>query len=95
VLSKKWFDGLPADLQTVVRTAATQVDKEMVPWSLEFLVKQRKAWIENGGELIVLLPADRTEVVAKTQTVADDIVKAKPELKPMWDLLVAATRRSL
>jgi hypothetical protein len=34
-------------------------------------------------------------MMAKTGTVGDDIVKTKPELKPLWDLLRAAVKRSL
>jgi TRAP-type C4-dicarboxylate transport system substrate-binding protein len=94
VLSRKWFDGLPAALQNVLRAAAMQIDKEMFPWSLEFLANQRRAWIEKGGELIALSPNDRAELIAKTRTVGDDIVKAKPELKLMWDLLVTTARRN-
>jgi len=33
--------------------------------------------------------------MAKTGAVSDDIVKTKPELKPLWDLLRAAVKRSL
>jgi hypothetical protein len=33
--------------------------------------------------------------MAKTATVGDDIVKTKPELKPLWDTLLAAVKRSL
>jgi hypothetical protein len=34
-------------------------------------------------------------MMAKTGAVSDDIVKARPELKPMWDLLRAAVKRNL
>jgi hypothetical protein len=54
-----------------------------------------KAWVENGGELDVLSPTDKTEMMAKIGTVGDDIVKSKPELKPLWDMLRAAVKRSL
>lgn len=33
--------------------------------------------------------------MAKLSTVGDDIVKTKPQLKPLWDLLRAAAKRSL
>jgi hypothetical protein len=43
----------------------------------------------------VLSPADKDEMMAKLSTVGDDIVKTKPQLKPLWDLLRAAAKRSL
>jgi hypothetical protein len=34
-------------------------------------------------------------MMAKTGTVGDDIVKTKPELNPLWDVLRAAMKRGL
>jgi hypothetical protein len=34
-------------------------------------------------------------MMAKIATVSDDIVNTKPELKPLWDLLRVAAKRSL
>jgi TRAP-type transport system periplasmic protein len=95
LLSKKWFDGLPGDLQAITRAVATQVNNEVRPWALDFLLDQRKAWIGKGGELIALSPADKAELMARYRTIGDDIVKSKPQLKPIWDLLVATALRSL
>jgi TRAP-type C4-dicarboxylate transport system substrate-binding protein len=94
VASKRWFDTLPADLQTMVVAVAQEAALEENPWEVDFLARQRKAWVENGGELDVLSPADKAEMIAKVGTVGDDIVKTQPELKPLWDLLRAAVRRS-
>jgi TRAP-type C4-dicarboxylate transport system substrate-binding protein len=94
IVSKRWFDGLPADLQSAVMTTAQQVRAEVIPWGLDFLVAQRKAWVEKGGEVIHLSDADRAELMAKMRPVGDDIVKSKPELKPLWDSLLAAAKRA-
>ena len=94
VVSRRWFDGLPADLQAAVMTSAQQVRAEVVPWALDFLVAQRKAWAEKGGEVIRLSDADHAELMAKMRPVGDDIVKSKPELKPLWDELIAAAQRA-
>jgi TRAP-type transport system periplasmic protein len=94
MLSKRWFDGLPADLQAAVMTTANQVRGEVLPWSLDFLVQQRKAWAGKGGEVIALSAADHKELMAKTAPIGADIVKGKPELKPLWDQLIAAAQRT-
>jgi TRAP-type C4-dicarboxylate transport system substrate-binding protein len=94
MLSKRWFDGLPPDLQGIVVATSKQVAAEAIPWSLDFLVEQRKAWADKGGEVIALSAADRTEMMAKLASVGDDIVKAKPELKPLWDQMVATAKRT-
>ena len=43
----------------------------------------------------MLSPTDKAEMMAKTGAVSDDIVKTKPELKPLWDQLVATAKRTL
>lgn len=93
-LSKRWFDGLPADLKTMVLETSKEVGQEVVPWSIDFLSQQRKVWVEKGGELISLSPAERTELMQKMAPIGPEIVKQKPELKPIWDALLAAVARS-
>jgi TRAP-type transport system periplasmic protein len=93
-LSKRWLDTLPADLQAVVLATAQETGTEMDAWQIGFLVRQRKAWVEKGGELDVLSPADKAEMMAKMGTVTEDIIKKNPDLKPLWDQLVAAAKRS-
>jgi TRAP-type C4-dicarboxylate transport system substrate-binding protein len=95
MLSKKWFDGLPSDLQATVLASAKQVDKEAIQWAVDFLGHQRKTWIEKGGELIALSQADKTELMVRTRSIGDDIVKSKPELKQAWEVLIGTARRSL
>lgn len=93
-LSKRWFDALPADLKAAVLTTAKQAGEEAVPWSLDFLVAQRKVWVDKGGELIQLSAADKAELMQKMAPIGPEIVKSKPELKPLWDQLLAAAKRS-
>jgi TRAP-type transport system periplasmic protein len=94
MLSKRWFDSLPADLQGQVMAAAEQAETEVTRWELDFLVSQRKVWIDKGGELIVLPAADKAEIMAKLASIGEDIVKTKPILKPLWDEMVATAKRS-
>jgi TRAP-type C4-dicarboxylate transport system substrate-binding protein len=94
MVSKRWFDGLGADLQALLISAARQAGAETTPWAAEFLVSQRKVWTERGGDTIVLPRADRTELMAKMAPIGDDIVKTKRDLKPLWDQMVATAKRN-
>jgi TRAP-type transport system periplasmic protein len=93
-LSKRWFDTLPPYLQAVVLATAKETGMEINPWAIDFLTRQREAWVQKGGELETLSPADRAEMMAKTGAATEDIVRSKPELRPMWDLLRAAVKRN-
>jgi TRAP-type C4-dicarboxylate transport system substrate-binding protein len=94
MLSRRWFDGLPADLQGQVMAAARQAETEVTPWGIEFFAAQRKVWIDKGGEMVVLPAADKAEIMTKLAPVGEDIVRTKPVLKPLWEQMVATAKRS-
>jgi len=94
-MSKRWFDTLPADLQAMVLATAHETGIEVNPWVVDFQARQRKTWVEKGGEIDMLSSTDKADLIAKTRPISDDIVQAKPELKPLWDLLRAAAKRNL
>src|SRR5580698_3152398 len=89
MLSKKWFDKLPPDLQSQVMLTSKQIASEVIPWDVDFIEQQRKTWTANGGEIIHLPDDEFKELMKKTRPVGDDIVAKRPELKPLWDMLVA------
>ena len=93
-LSKRWFDALPADLKTIVLATCKQAEQETVPWSMDFLGVQRKVGSTKAGNCISLSAADHAELMQKMAPIGPDIVKTKPDLKPLWDQLLAAVKRS-
>jgi TRAP-type C4-dicarboxylate transport system substrate-binding protein len=93
-ISKRWFDTLTPELQAMLLATARETAAEVNPWEVDFLARQRKIWVEKGGVLDVLPPAEKAELMAKTGPVGDDIVRTKPELQPMWSLLQAAVQRT-
>ncbi len=95
LLSKRWFDALPADLKAAVMTTSSEVGAEVVPWSVDFIGQQRKAWVAKGGELTDISAAEHAELMQKLAPVGADVVKTKPDLKPLWDLLVATAKRTM
>ncbi|HME27028.1 MAG TPA: TRAP transporter substrate-binding protein [Acetobacteraceae bacterium] len=95
VVSKRWFDTLPVDLQAMVLTTAQEAATKTNAWNFDFVAQQRKIWAEKGGEIDVLSQADRAAMMESIGSVGADIVKAKPELQPLWDLLRTAAKRSL
>jgi TRAP-type C4-dicarboxylate transport system substrate-binding protein len=94
-MSKRWFDALPADLQPIVLATATEAGTGVNQWQIDFLTRQHRVWIENGGELDTLPPAEHADMMVKMTGATDDIVKTKPELRPMWELLRAAAKRNM
>jgi TRAP-type transport system periplasmic protein len=95
VISKRWLDTVPPDLQATILAAAEEVSAEINPWEIYFLERQRKTWVEKGGELNTLSAANRAESMARTSPIADEIVKANPELKSLWDQLKMTAKRTM
>jgi TRAP-type C4-dicarboxylate transport system substrate-binding protein len=94
MLSKRWYDGLPADLQKQIMDTSKATTREVLPWSLDFLERSRAQWKASGGEMVTLPEAEAKELREKTASVGDDIVKERPEMKPVWDMLVALAKRN-
>jgi TRAP-type transport system periplasmic protein len=93
-MSKKWFDGLPADLQNIIMTEADNASREIVPWAAEDLANQKKTWTSHGGELNALPPDDEAELMKRMSTIADDVGKRRPAIGEMYEGLKAAVKRN-
>jgi TRAP-type C4-dicarboxylate transport system substrate-binding protein len=80
VLSKKWVDGLPPDLQKIVRDDAAKISSDIVPFVDQFFDEQREVWKKSGGNLARLPAADQAEMLAKISSIGEDLSKSKPDL---------------
>jgi TRAP-type C4-dicarboxylate transport system substrate-binding protein len=94
LLSKKWFDGLPQDLQKIVRDDAMAVSTGIVPFVNDFFAAQRKAWTDTGGELISLPAAEQDAMVAKISNIGDDLSKDRPDLNKAVKLVFESAARN-
>lgn len=94
VMSKRWFDGLSTDARAAVVAASAAATSQAMPWGMDFIASERKAWIAKGGEVIALSPADKAEMMARMRPIGADIVKEKPDLKPLYDLMITVAGRT-
>jgi TRAP-type transport system periplasmic protein len=93
-LSKKWYDGLPADLQGIVDQGAASVSVKINPWIVEFNAEARQHWISAGGELISLPAEEQSTMVSALASVGKDISAAKPELYDAYHVILDAAQRN-
>jgi TRAP-type C4-dicarboxylate transport system substrate-binding protein len=92
-LSKKWFDALPADLQTIVDADAAKAAIEVNPWQVEFFNKARQTWAEHG-ELIRLPENEQSQLIKSVTAVGAAVAKRKPSLEQAYDVFAAAAKRT-
>lgn len=90
VMSKKWMDGLPADLQKVVRNSGAKVTAEILPFVRDFFAEQTKIYVANGGKISKLPDDEFKAMITKVSSIGDDISKSKPGLNAAVKALFAS-----
>jgi TRAP-type C4-dicarboxylate transport system substrate-binding protein len=94
VLSKKWVDGLPPDLQKIVRDDATKTSTDLVPFVDQFFDAQRQLWKDAGGSVIHLPDADQAAMLVKISGIAEDLSASKPDLNAAVKAIFAAAAKN-
>jgi TRAP-type C4-dicarboxylate transport system substrate-binding protein len=94
VLSKPWYDKLSPDLQKILSDDAAGVARDILPFVTSFLKEQRAAWTAGGGELISLPPAQEQQLLTSFEPIANDVMKDKPDMMSMYNLMLAAHTRT-
>jgi TRAP-type C4-dicarboxylate transport system substrate-binding protein len=94
VLSRKWIDSLPVDLQRIVRDDAMAVSTQIVPFVNDFFAAQRKVWTDSGGELISLPAAEQEAMIAQISSVANDLSASNLELNAAVKIVFESAARN-
>jgi TRAP-type transport system periplasmic protein len=92
-LSKKWFDGLPNNLQTILDTDARKAAAEVDPWEVDFYAKEKQIWAQHG-EIINLPANEQAEMMTTLEGVGQDVVKRKPELGATYAIFAAVAKKT-
>jgi len=92
-LSKKWFDGLPKNLQTILDTDAGKAAAEVDPWEVDFFAKESQIWAQQG-EIINLPANEQAEMMTTLEGVGQDVANRKPELAKAYAVFAAVAKRT-
>lgn len=94
VMSKKWLDSLPPDLQRIVVDDAAAVSKNIVPFVNDFFAAQRKVWTDKGGELTRLPADEQTALVERISSIGIDLSASKPDLNAAVKIVFESASRN-
>jgi TRAP-type transport system periplasmic protein len=94
IMSKKWLDSLPGDLQKIVRDDATATSAGIVPFVKDFLAKSYKVWTDTGGELTSLPADEQAAMVEKISSIGPDLSASKPDLNAAVQIVFASAKRN-
>lgn len=93
MMNKAWFDRLPADLQRLVLAEGKDVEPEIHDFGKKVKDEMYKTWVENGGELIKLSPAEQADYVRRVNRIGAEVAAENPQVKEIYDQMVAIAAR--
>jgi len=94
IVSKKWLDGLPAELQKAVVEEGPAVHAELLPWTKNFYEEGVKLWKDKTKEGWIELTAEqRAAFRARMQGVDEKVAAQVPGVKEWLDLLRAKSKQ--
>ena len=94
VISKIWYDKLPADLQQLVVDAGQRASNDIYQFSMDFIASQRQAWLKAGGEIVTPPAAESAQLMRLMESIGAEVTAKKPEEKAMFELLQRAAKRT-
>jgi TRAP-type C4-dicarboxylate transport system substrate-binding protein len=90
LVSKVWYDRLPADLKEAVTKAAATVEPETNKWQAARLVQDNNTWKERGGKVATLSPAEQQEAERRATAAIQPVLDKSAPLKEFYNKVKAA-----
>jgi TRAP-type C4-dicarboxylate transport system substrate-binding protein len=93
VVNKRWFDGLPREVQTAMLDAGTKVDKEAFSFATALIKKANKDWQANGGQLLKLPSGEQAKLMGELKALGTQLLSANPAVKAEYEELLKIADR--
>jgi TRAP-type C4-dicarboxylate transport system substrate-binding protein len=84
LVSKVWYDRLPADLQKAVVEAGARAEPQVNAWNVNRLKQDRETWVQHGGKIGTLSAAEQEEAVRRATAAVQPILDKNPSLKEFY-----------
>ena len=94
VVNKKWFEGLPSEVQAAMLAAGERVDKEAFSFATALVDKANKDWQANGGQLLRLPEAEQAKLMVDLKAIGTQLLSANPAIKTEYDELLKVAERT-
>ena len=94
VVNKRWFDGLPREVQAAMLDAGTKVDQEAFAFATALIEKANKDWQANGGQLIKLPSGEQAKLMAELKALGTQLLSANPAVKTEYEELLKVADRT-
>jgi C4-dicarboxylate-binding protein DctP len=89
LVSKAWYDRLPADLQKAVRETGSKIEPELDKWQIARIAADTKAWTDRGGKIAKLAAGEQQEAVRRVTAAIQPILDKSAPLKEFYNKVKA------
>lgn len=93
LVSKAWWDKLPADIQVILKEEAIALEPELYDFVLEDQANAYKMWEEQGGTVFHLPENERTELLAQMKEATIELLGENKKNKEALDLTLKVADR--
>lgn len=92
--NKAWLAKLPADLREIVLSEAAKAEGPTNEFGAQDITRAREAWTSNGGQMIMLPPAEEAAFAKLVGTAANEIIGKNAGAKSALDALVKVAQKA-
>src|SRR5262245_23496790 len=85
LVSKIFYDKLPADLKKAVTDASAKVEPEVHKWVEKRLVEDTNTWKVRGGKIVTLSPAEQQEAEKRVSAAIEPVLDKSAPLKEFYN----------
>lgn len=89
VVSKVWFDRLPADLQKAIVETGAKLEADNYQWQVARIAADRKEWTSKGGTFTKLSPSEQQEAQRRVTAAVQSVLAKQATSKALYDQLKA------
>ena len=94
VISRQFFDTLPPDLKKIVMDDGLKTGKTITSFVDTYRAENRKEWSAGGGTFETFSPAEVKQMDDILRPIGADIGNSSPDMKAIYDALLAAAQRN-
>jgi TRAP-type C4-dicarboxylate transport system substrate-binding protein len=89
LVSKRWYDQLPPDLQKAVLETGSKIEPEVAKWSMDRAAKDSAAWASHGGIVSTLSADEQAEAEKKVEAAIQPLLQKNPQINEFYGKLKA------
>jgi TRAP-type C4-dicarboxylate transport system substrate-binding protein len=89
MVSKVFYDKLPADLQKIVMETGVKLEPATHKWQVERIARDTKLWSDRGGKMVKLSAAEQADAEKRVNAAVQTVLEKNAPSKELYSKLKA------